>query len=76
MVGVPECQTMEFGLHLAELLNICKWKWCDANLVLGRFIWRHWARPGRKQTRAVWLRAVTVAQMASDRGQAELRAPR
>lgn len=54
-------------------MNICKWKCCNANLVLGRFIWKYWARTGRNQTRGVWRGAVTVALMASDSDEAELR---
>lgn len=54
-------------------MKICKWKWCDANLVLGRFIWKYWAGTGRNQTRSIWLRVLTVAQMASASAEAALR---
>lgn len=44
--------------------NDCKWKWCDVNLALGKFLWKCWTRIGRNQSSVVWLGAVTAAQMA------------
>lgn len=55
-----------FGGHEGAV-NVCNWKWCDANLALGRFIWKLWEEPDLR-----YVISIDNSSDASSSGQAEV----